>query len=414
MELAGIAIEDLLVLVVVLALYSAFASVVARWWVTAALFFTVVGWVLGPAGLGWFQSQVASASVEILASVALATVLFGDATKVRLASLRSHAAIPARLLTIGLLGSVVLGALIAYPLIGGIAWPIAAVIGVILAPTDAALGASVVEDPDVPPRIREALFVESGLNDGLAVPLLVVALAWAGLADSEMGFVRVLLMKVGLSALLGLALGVAAYVLLRLARRWGGLDGTWSSLLPLLTAIGCYLLAEHLGGSGFIAAFVGGVVFGGAARRLPGREERGVEVDEAVSGLLQGTTWFLFGALAVGPLLASGAVQWTWVLYAVLSLTVVRMVPVAVALAGTGTSRRAVLFLGWFGPRGLASVVFLMLVLGLDPADSDAAVIAGVATITVLLSIVLHGLTAPPLSARLGRATDAARAGISG
>jgi NhaP-type Na+/H+ or K+/H+ antiporter len=405
--LMGIELDDLLVLVAVLAVYAVFAKVLARWWISAALFFTVVGWLAGPAALGWFQSQVGSSSVELLASVALATVLFGDATKVRLASLLIHAAAPTRLLTIGLLGTVILGALVAYPLLGGITWPIALVLAVILAPTDAALGASVVSNPQVPPRIREALFVESGLNDGLAVPILVLALAWAGLEDSSMGIAGVLLMKVGLSTLLGIGLGLLSYALLRVARRWGGQDGIWGSLLPLLTALACYFVAEHVGASGFIAAFVGGMTFGGTARA---QEEQGIEVDEAVSSLLQGVTWFLFGALAFGPIVASGAVQWTWIVYAVLSLTVIRMVPVALALAGTGTPRRAVLFMGWFGPRGLASVVFLMLVLGLNPTDSDAAVIAGVATITVVMSVVLHGLTAPPLSSRLsGAASPAGR-----
>lgn len=393
---SGISVDDVLLIVAALALYAVFAKQFTRMWITAALFLTAVGALSG--AVGWFHSQVSNDAVQLLASIALATVLFGDATRVQLSTLKSNAATPIRLLTIGLLGTMLLGMLFAPPILGGLTWPIALILAVILAPTDAALGASVVENTAVPAKVRQSLFVESGLNDGLAVPVLVIALAWADLGDSPESVAQLLAFKLVLSPIVGIALALLAYGGLRLARHLGGVEPSWSGLVPLLTALATFLLTEHLEGSGFIAAFVGGVTFGAVTKA---RAEEGIAVDESVSNLLQGSTWFLFGALAVAPLLLTG-VPWSWVLYAVLSLTVVRMIPVAAALIGTHHDWRSVLFMGWFGPRGLASVVFLMIVLGMNPADSDARIIAGVATLTVVASIVLHGLSAPPLAVRFG------------
>ncbi len=139
-------------------------------------------------------------------------------------------------------------------------------------------------------------------------------------------------------------------------------------MVPLLTAVGCYLLAEHLGGSGFIAAFVGGLVFGEVCRdRLADSE---LLVDETVSNLLQGATWFVFGAVAVGPVILERDSTGDGSSTPCCRLTVVRMLPVALALLGTHERWQTVAFIGWFGPRGLASVVFLIIVLDLSPDDS--------------------------------------------
>ena len=171
-------------------------------------------------------------------------------------------------------------------------------------------------------------------------------------------------------------------------------------MVPLLTAVGCYLLAEHLGGSGFIAAFVGGLVFGEVCRdRLVDSE---LLVDETVSNLLQGATWFAFGAVVVGPVILDSGFDWRWVAYAVLSLTIVRMLPVALALLGTHERWPTVAFIGWFGPRGLASVVFLIIVLDLSPEEGAAATIFGTVAVTVFLSILLHGLSARPIATAYG------------
>jgi len=391
---------DALVLIAALLLCSIAARALTRAWVSTALLLVLLGVLLGPPGLGLFDLAITTSTVHLVASIALATVLFSDAAAIDVRRMRAVAAQPIRLLSIGLLGSVALGAVLAVGLLPAITWPLALVVAAILAPTDAALGAPVVSDPAVPEDVREVLTVESGLNDGLAVPILLVGLAWADLQEiDEAGFAALIGRVVGIGVLCGVAVaGLVALALRRASHRWGTTPA-WSALTPLLAAVACYVLAEHLGGSGFIAAFVGGLAFGALCR---GRVDDELIVDEGVSNLLQGTTWFVFGAAAVGPLLLDVDIDPRWVVYALLSLTFVRFVPVWLALLGTRSPWPTVAFIAWFGPRGLASVVFLVIVLDLSPADTATASIVGTVTLTVLLSVVLHGLSARPAARAYG------------
>lgn len=392
---------EALLLVVVLLFSALMSRGMARIWVSVPLFLVLTGLAVGPSGLGWLDVPITSEAVHAVAAVALSTVLFSDAATTDVRRLRAVAAQPARLLTVGLIGSIVLGTLVAVPLFPALTIPLALVLATILAPTDAALGAPVVTNEAVPADVREVLTVESGLNDGLAVPVLLFALGWAGLQDTgDSSFVSLLLEVLGIGTAVGLGAGfLVAIALIHTTRRWGN-SPTWSSMVPLLTALGCYGLAEHLGGSGFIAAFVGGLVFGEVCRdRLVDSE---LLVDETVSNLLQGATWFVFGAVAVGPVILEGGFDWRWVVYALLSLTVVRMLPVALALLGTKERWPTVAFVGWFGPRGLASVVFLIIVLDLSPDEGAMATIFGTVAVTVFLSILLHGLSARPLAIAYG------------
>jgi NhaP-type Na+/H+ or K+/H+ antiporter len=398
---AEVTVPETLLLVAVLLFSALMSRGLARIWVSVPLFLVVVGLALGPSGLGWLDVPITSEVVHAVAAVALSTVLFSDAARTDVGRLRAVATQPVRLLTVGLIGSFVLGTLIAIPLFPGLGVALALVLATILAPTDAALGAPVVSDESVPSDVREVLTVESGLNDGLAVPVLLFALGWAGLQDQgDSGFVSVLVEVLGIGALVGIGAGLlVAIALITTTRRWGN-SPAWSSMVPLLTAWGSYLLAEHLGGSGFIAAFVGGLVFGMVCRKRMADSE--LLVDETVSNLLQGVTWFLFGAAAVGPVLLDTGFDWRWIAYAVLSLTVVRMLPVALALVGTHQPWPTAAFIGWFGPRGLASVVFLIIVLDLSPDEAAMQTIFGTVAVTVFLSILLHGLSARPLATAYG------------
>jgi sodium/hydrogen antiporter len=413
----GEAALDLLLLVGVLLLSALLSQGMARIWLSVPLFLALVGLLVGPSGLDWISVSITSDAMHAVAAGALSTVLFSDAATTDVRRLRAVAAQPARLLTVGLLGSIALGALVAVLLFPALGIALALVLATILAPTDAALGAPVVSDPAVPADVREVLTVESGLNDGLAVPVLVFALGLAGLEDSgSSSFVSVLVEVLGIGTAIGVAVGLlVALALVVTTRRWG-YSPTGTSMVPLLTAVSCYLLAEHLGGSGFIAAFVGGLVFGETCRdRLVDSE---LLVDETVSDLLQGATWFAFGAVVVGPVILDAGFDWRWAAYALLSLTVVRMLPVALALLGTHERWPTVAFIGWFGPRGLASVVFLIIVLDLSPEEGAAETILGTVAVTVFLSIVLHGLTARPAASAYGawarrRATGGARAGTA-
>jgi NhaP-type Na+/H+ or K+/H+ antiporter len=304
-----------------------------------------------------------------------------------------------RLLGIGLPRPVALGAAVAIWVLGLDPWA-ALLLGAALAPTDAALGASVMSNPRVPDKVRSALNVESGLNDGIATPIVLVAIAGvaadAGIAGVEGPGRAVLALVVGV--LVGLAVGGLGGAITRLARERGWLSEELGGPAVLALALLAYTGALLVDGNGFVSAFVGGLVFGNVAGRGGEKEVYFVEQQGALASMI---SWLVFGALAV-PVIGD---WWSWsvIVYVVLSLTVVRMLPVAVALLGAGFDRYAVIFIGWFGPRGLASVIFALLALeGLEEAGSD---VVAVISLTVLVSVVVHGFSAGPLANRFHSST---------
>jgi NhaP-type Na+/H+ or K+/H+ antiporter len=365
--------------------------------ISSAMFFTAAGVVVGIEALDLVSPEATGVTVKLLAEATLAVVLFSDASRINVASLRREVGVPVRLLGVGLPLTIVAGFVAALVLLPGLAWPEALVLAVILAPTDAALGQAVVTFRRLPAAVRQGLNVESGLNDGICVPLLIVALTVAQAEERAFGSahaLRLIVEKIGFGLLAGGLAGTlaAAIVVLAGRRRW--ISELWLQVVPLASALLAYALSEAIGGSGFIAAFTGGLVFGVL------RAERGGEVGfltEEAGGLLGAVTFLVFGAVLLGS--AVGDATWHVLLYVVLSLTVVRMVPVALAMRGTGARRPTVLFLGWFGPRGLASIVFALLVLeegGLPGED----IILSAAFVAVGLSVLAHGITAAPLSRR--------------
>jgi NhaP-type Na+/H+ or K+/H+ antiporter len=373
--------------------------------VPPAIAFTAAGLLVGTEGLGWIDVSADAGSLRVLAEATLALVLFSDASRIDLRALRDGYALPARLLGIGLPLSVVVGTVAAVLVLPDLSLAEAAVLALVLAATDAALGQAVVTDERLPASIRQGLNVESGLNDGLCVPALVIALALAdtdaqALSGSEAG--RVIAESIGYGVLMGAVAGVAAAVVQR--RATPGRDeeqATWRFLLSLAAAALAYGLATPLGGSGFIAAFVAGIVFGfagGAARR-----DAGPLPAQDLGALLNALTFIAFGAAFMKPLIERAT--WQEALYAVLSLTVVRMVPVAIATLGTRSSPATIAYLGWFGPRGLASIVFAVIVV--EAAVPHTSTIVDATALTVTASLVLHGLTARPLTERYARALRA-------
>jgi NhaP-type Na+/H+ or K+/H+ antiporter len=332
--------------------------------------------------------------VKLIAEVTLVWVLFADASRVAPGQLRSDLGTYARLLGVGLPLTVALGAFVAIVVLGLDPWA-ALLLGAALAPTDAALGASVMSDPRVPARIRRVLNVESGLNDGIATPIVLVAIAGVaadeGIEGVEGPGRAVVALLVGL--LVGVVVGAAGGVLTRRARRRGWLSDELAGPAVLALALGAYAGAVLVDGNGFVAAFVGGLVFGTTAGR---GGEKEVYFVEQTGDLASMVSWLIFGALAV-PAIGEW-IGWRVVGYAVLSLTEVRMLPVALSLLGAGFDRLSVAFIGWFGPRGLASVIFALLALE-DLHDAAQEVVATIA-LTVLLSVVAHGLSARPFAGR--------------
>jgi NhaP-type Na+/H+ or K+/H+ antiporter len=316
---------------------------------------------------------------------------------VGLRELRADAGLYARLLGIGLPLTIGLGTLLALALFHGMSIWLALLVGAALAPTDAALGAGMMVNPAVPARIRRLINVESGLNDGIATPFVLVAIAGAQTAEHAHATgpgKAVAELAVGL--IVGVAVGGAGGWLVRLARRRGWAAEGFAGSAVLGLAICAYASALALHGNGFIAAFTGGLAYGAIGGRDGARLVPFVEETGALVSLL---VWLAFGAIAVAA--AVEGLTWQIVVYAVLSLTVIRMAPVAVALAGARLGRAAVLLVGWFGPRGLASVVFALLALE-DLGQPAASQAVAVISVTVLLSVIAHGATADPLARRLG------------
>jgi NhaP-type Na+/H+ or K+/H+ antiporter len=365
--------------------------------VTGPMVFTTVGLLLGVDALGLVDPGVSSEPVKLLAEATLALVLFGDASRIDLRALRDEVSVPARLLGFGLPLTIVAGFGGALALFGALSWPEALLLAIVLAPTDAALGQAVVTLPALPSRVRQGLNVESGLNDGICVPLffIVLALARADAGEvTDVAAVRLIVEEIGYGLFSGLAAGIlgAGVVVVAGRRRW--IDEPWLQVVPAATAVLAYSLADGLGGSGFIAAFVGGAVFGALRRRHGG--EVGYFLEE-LGGVLNSITFIVFGAIMLGP--AIGDTTWSIALYAVLSLTLVRMLPVAVSLVGTGARRPTVGFLGWFGPRGLASIVFAVIMVEQGGLPHEGVIVATTA-VTIGLSVLAHGLTAAPLAGR--------------
>jgi NhaP-type Na+/H+ or K+/H+ antiporter len=374
-----------------------------------AIAFTAAGLIIGAEGLGWVDVSLSSGSLRVLAEATLAFVLFSDASRIDLRALRDGYALPARLLGIGLPLTIAAGTAAAILVLPGLSLAEAAVLAIVLAATDAALGQAVVTDERLPASIRQGLNVESGLNDGLCVPALVIALT---LADASAGAlsgsdaVRVVAESIGYGVLMGAVAGVAAALVQRRATAGGDEEqATWRFLLTLAAAALAYGLAAPLGGSGFIAAFVGGMVFGGAGGP---RRDSGPLPAQEIGTLLNALTFIAFGAAFMRPLLER--TTWQEGVYALLSLTVVRMLPVAIATLGTGSSPATVAYLGWFGPRGLASIVFAVIVV--EAAIPHTSTIVDATALTVTASLVLHGLTAGPLTGRYVRGLRPRSAGV--
>jgi len=363
--------------------------------VTAPMVFAFAGLLLGDDVAGVVDLSVNDATVRILAEATLVLVLFSDAARIDLKSMRSGARLPGRLLGIGFPLTLAAGlgvVLLVFPDFS--VWE-AGLLAVILTPTDAALGQAVVSSRAVPVRVRQALNVESGLNDGLAVPLL--AIAFAGAATDLQRDAGFWLTFVGEQLGYGLAIGSVAglaggYGMAALNKRqW--INPTYGQIAPLSVAALAFGAASAAGGNGFLAAFVAGLTFGSCSDMI----DRVVEFAEEEGQLFAALTFFLFGAVIAGP--AFEDFGWRTAVYATLSLTLIRVVPVAVSLVGTGLRFPTVGFLGWFGPRGLASIIFAIEVAELGEEIPAGPIVASVVTCVVFD----EHLEAPDMPTRMRR-----------
>jgi len=391
--------ENLAVLAIFAFVYSAVAGRIERSWLSGPILFIAFGVATGPYGLGVLTVNVDAEGLRAIAELTLAFVLFTDAANANLAVLRRNLMIPERLLLIGLPLTIGLGFIAGAVIFPELGWIAIALLSTMLAPTDAALGKPVVTNPAVPAPLRESLNFESGLNDGICVPVLLVFLGLAVGMEIEGGTfahaLRVVVEQLGIGVAVGLGLTSAAAWFLKAAASRDWITANWAQIPVVALAAACFALAHVLGGSGFIACFVGGLLAGAIAKS---HKHRLLAAAESTGDMLALFTWVIFGAAIVGQTV--GAFTWDVALYAVLSLTAIRMVPVSLALAGSGLGMESRLFVGWFGPRGLASIVFAIIVYHQNlPGGRTLALVV---VCTVILSVIAHGVTANPLVAALG------------
>jgi NhaP-type Na+/H+ or K+/H+ antiporter len=400
--------ENIVLVGAVVFAYAMISRRARSWPVSMPMIFVGLGALMALTGALELDADVAL--VRLTAEAALAVILFSDAVRIDLRALRRNALLPTRLLLVGLPLTIVLaigGNALLFP---GIAFAQIALIAAILAPTDAALGAAVVEDERVPLRERLSLNVESGLNDGLVVPVVAIftTIALEG-ETSGAEAMRTIIEELGFGLLVGVVVGVVAVSLLFHAHVNDLSEGRYEQIGVFVLPIIAYAGAQPLHGSGFISAFVAGLLFGslgnsgfefGWLKRL--NLQRGEsakpaseygEFTEDAAQLLSIGAFFLFGNLFVGERI--GTYTWQVWVCALLSLTVYRMLPVWLSYTASGRAWQTRLFVGWFGPRGLASIVFGILLLE-DAAEfgRDFSDLFGVITLTVTASVVLHGLSA--------------------
>ncbi|WP_314249845.1 cation:proton antiporter [Streptomyces sp. DSM 40907] len=387
--------------------YAALSRRLSTTVLSGPLVFMLVGLAIGPLGLDLLDRAKDPEVTRTLLESALVLLLFADAAGIKARDLRREEFLPLRLLVVGLPVTMALGLLVAWPLLPGLSvWELA-LAAVILAPTDAALGQQAFSNKRVPPLVRGGLTIESGLNDGLALPFFVLALAAAGEGHDHPSVAETFLRALLLSSAIGVTAGWTGAGLLRwsLARGWSSSD--WRQFLVLAVPVIAYVLCAMVEGSGFIGAWVAGLAFGIHLRRTPAGlgippqdsdPAQSTRFTERLGLLLASLSFLVFGAVILGPTLQH--LNWRMVLYALFSLTVIRMLPVALALVGTGLRPASIAYIGWFGPRGLASLVFGLL--ALEEHLPGGTLLSEVIAVTVGLSIILHGASAPILGDRYG------------
>ncbi len=391
--------ENLVSLAILAFAFSVVSGRIERSIITGPMIFIAFGLVAGPVGLGFLNIEVKTLELRVIADLTLALVLFIDAANADRVILRSHARIPLRLLLIGLPLCIALGVGVGMVVFPHIALIELCILATMLAPTDAALGKGVVTNKAVPARIRESLNVESGLNDGISVPVLLVFLALAtgtgGGTSTGVLALTLVAREIGIGVGVGVIMSLVGGKVISICAQRGWLTDVWKQIPVVSLALACFATAQSLDGSGYIAAFVGGLLFGRLAKE---KTHKLVMAGEGIAELLSMLTWVLFGGI-VGKYLAGMTLD--VVIYSLLSLTLIRMLPVIIALPGLGEKLETKLFLAWFGPRGLASIVFCIIVVNANLPS--VSVLTQTVVCTVMLCVLAHGLTANPWAKGIAR-----------
>lgn len=392
--------QELALLAVGLFVYSLYAQQLAKSPISGPIIFAGAGLLLGPTMFGLVEGDVTTTQFRVITDLALAFILFVDAAEADLKTLNKNLQLPSRMLLIGLPGVIGLGFVAALLLFEQLSFFEAAILATMLAATDAALGKPVIVNQIVPARVREGLNAESGLNDGLCVPILLVLIAFAeGTAAGGDGVdhaLTVVARELGVGLAVGLGGTLLAGTALKACYSRGWVPAKWMHIAGAALAISLFAVAQTLHGSGYVAAFTGGLLAGYMGREAIHDVLFASEQDGEALSLL---AWFVFGSTVIGQY--AGFFTWQVIVYALLSLTLIRVAPIFLCLTGSGEPTRNKMFMGWFGPRGLASIVFAIIVLNTDLPNTQ--LMSEVVACTVLFSLIAHGLSANPLSNWLAR-----------
>lgn len=388
--------ENLAILAIFAFLYGAVAGKLEKTIFSGPLIFMAFGLIMGPKVLGFLQIDVTQSELRMLADITLALFLFADAANANLNVLRKNFQIPQRMLFIGLPMVILLGFLVGLLIFDELRVFEVALLATMLAATDAALGKAVLTNKAVPASIREGLNAESGLNDGICVPILFVFLALAVGTEIQGSSIelalKLVLQEIGIGLVVGLGVTFIGTHIIKYCWKRGWITDIWGQIPIITLSVSCFTIAQNLHGSGYIAAFAGGILFSLLAKKESMHEL--LHSTEGTAETLALITWVIFGAAVVGQFFEY--FSWKVIIYSILSLTLIRMLPVYLSLTGTGEDVKSKLFLSWFGPRGLASVVFAIIVLNENIPGGN--ILALTVVCTVFLSIIAHGLSANPLS----------------
>lgn len=388
--------ENLAILAIFAFIYSTVAGKLETTIISGPLVFMVFGLIMGPKVLGILQIDVTQSELRVLADITLALFLFADAANANLNVLQKNFQIPQRMLFMGLPMVILLGFLIGLLIFDELGVFEVALLATMLAATDAALGKAVLTNKAVPASIREGLNTESGLNDGICVPILFVFLALAvgtEIQGSSIGLaLKLVIQEIGIGLVVGLGITFMGTHIIKYCWKKGWITDIWGQLPIITLTVSCFTVAQNLHGSGYIAAFTGGLLFNILAKKESMHDL--LHSTEGTAETLALITWVIFGAAVVGQ--SFEYFSWEVIIYALLSLTLIRVLPIYLSLAGTCEDLKSKLFLGWFGPRGLASIVFAIIVLNENLPGGK--VLAMTVVCTVFLSIIAHGMSANPLS----------------
>ncbi len=383
------------VLFAIILIYSLIAGKVERYPLSAPIFFLTIGLLLGPLVFHFFRNSLNQENYKLLSEFTLALVLFSDASKANLRVLKHYFGLPSKLLLIGLPLTILLGFAFGMILFPQISWIEIAILSTILAPTDAALGEPVVSNKAVPSKIREGINVESGLNDGICVPILMILLAIHSVKHNDsISFsygLNLFVKEIGIGVLVGASIALFGVFMIKRGVKFDWIESSWKSSIVILMSLCSFALAQTLGGSGFIACFIGGLTFN---MRCKSDKSEFLTGSEGIGKILIAVVWLVFGSVITGRIIH--LLTWEVVLYSILSLTAIRMIPVLLTLYNHKISVYAKCFIAWFGPRGLASIVFAIMVF--EEQLIHGQTIVATTLFTILISVFAHGVSAEPMA----------------